>query len=92
MAKVSARIREKSSSWKKKTSWYYRFISVVVFASKPQLNRLSLNDSEKAIVNAFEDELFYNKWIGLLLIEKHDSKEVNDNTVWMVKVSSTKSQ
>ncbi|EYC04044.1 hypothetical protein Y032_0090g2383 [Ancylostoma ceylanicum] len=62
-----------------------KFISVVVYASKPQLNRLSLSDSEKAIVNAFEDELFYNKWIGLLLIEKQDSKEVNDNTVWMVK-------
>ncbi|VDM67787.1 unnamed protein product [Strongylus vulgaris] len=56
------------------------FINVVVYASQPQLNRKPLNESEKAIVEAFENESFYNKWIDLLLIEKHDSKEVNDNT------------
>ncbi|KAK6060645.1 HEAT repeat protein [Cooperia oncophora] len=61
------------------------FVSVVVYAFKPQLNRTALSDSEKAIVAAFEDETLYKKWIELLLIEKNDSKEVNDNTVWMVK-------
>ncbi|VDL79910.1 unnamed protein product [Nippostrongylus brasiliensis] len=61
-------------------------ISVVVYASKPQLNRTPLSDCEKAIVAAFEDEALYRKWIELLLIEKHDSKDVNDNTVWMVKL------
>ncbi|WKY03235.1 hypothetical protein Q1695_004743 [Nippostrongylus brasiliensis] len=60
-------------------------ISVVVYASKPQLNRTPLSECEKAIVAAFEDEALYRKWIELLLIEKHDSKDVNDNTVWMVK-------
>ncbi|KAK6750531.1 hypothetical protein RB195_002481 [Necator americanus] len=61
------------------------FINVVVYASKPQLKRDPLSESEKTIVAAFEDESFYKKWISLLLIEKHDSKDVNDNTVWMVK-------
>uniref|UniRef100_A0A7I4YPD5 BLM10_mid domain-containing protein n=2 Tax=Haemonchus contortus TaxID=6289 RepID=A0A7I4YPD5_HAECO len=60
-------------------------ISVVVYASKPQINRTPLSDCEKAIVTAFEDEALFEKWIALLLIEKHDSKEVNDNTVWMIK-------
>ncbi|VDO45078.1 unnamed protein product [Haemonchus placei] len=60
-------------------------ISVVVYASKPQINRTPLSDCEKAIVTAFEDETLFEKWIALLLIEKNDSKEVNDNTVWMIK-------
>ncbi|VDP01673.1 unnamed protein product [Heligmosomoides polygyrus] len=62
-----------------------KFINVVVYASKPQVNRTPLNECEKAIVTAFEDETMYKKWIELLLIEKNDSKDVNDNTVWMVK-------
>ncbi|KJH47945.1 hypothetical protein DICVIV_05965 [Dictyocaulus viviparus] len=60
-------------------------IDVVTYASNPQLNRKALNNCEAAIVTAFEDETFYDKWIELLLVEKNDSKDVNSNTVWMIK-------
>ncbi|ETN84789.1 hypothetical protein NECAME_06673, partial [Necator americanus] len=61
------------------------FISVVVFAKRPQLNRTKLSDCEKAIVEAFENAEMYKKWISLLLIEKRDLPEVSESTVWIVK-------
>ncbi|WKY03229.1 hypothetical protein Q1695_004740 [Nippostrongylus brasiliensis] len=60
-------------------------INTVVLASKPQLNRTPLSESEKAIVAAFEDKQIFTKWVLSLLLEKRDLPEVKESTVWMVK-------